>query len=542
MPAPTYGIFPAKYVIATQASYVTGSHSIKTGMQWGFGRFRNDRDVNGDLIQYYQNGVPSSVAVQNTPVTDHEVQNADLGVYVQDSWTRKRLTLNMGVRFEYFNGALAYQEAGQGRFVPVRQLAAVDNLPNWFDVAPRFGASYDLFGNARTALKGTVNRYMAGQGLGFAQRYNPMFIQADTRFWKDYDLIPGTQLPSGRVLPTSGDNIAQDNEIGPSNNKSFGLPILQRHPDPDIGREYDWEYTAAIQHEVVPGISVSGTWYRRITYNMTRTSPTQFSPSDYTIINIANPLDGSVVPVYNLNPLKNGLLDRVDTNSTDQSQRSLHYNGFEIGTSGRFRGASFFGGWTMDRRVLDHCDEIENWGNLPGAPSPLYPAGLTNLNQPKSDYHYCNQSKLGIPWFHEFKLSGSYLFKYGIQANVAFQSYPGAQLPTRWNLTRTTRYPADCKGPCTPGGLVIPNLTLANYAVDLTSPGTDYYLRQNQVDFGVRKMFRVKQYTFSGQADLFNLFNSSYVQTQNVNFGPALGTPTKILQPRILRLAVQMRF
>jgi hypothetical protein len=545
VPAPTYGIFPAKYVVSTGASYVTGSHAFKTGMQWGFGYFRNDRDVNGDLIQYYSNGVPSSVAVQNTPVNDHETQHADMGIYAQDQWTRKQLTLNMGVRFEYFNGALAPQEAGAGRFVPVRQLAEVKDLPNWKDIVPRFGASYDLFGNAKTALKGTVNRYMAGQGLGFAQRYNPMFIQADVRTWRDLDLIPGTSTPSGRVLPTNGDNIAQDNEIGPSNNKSFGLPILQRRPDPDIGREYDWEYTAAVQHELVQGLQVSATWYRRDTYNMTKTTPTQFSASDYTILNIVNPLDGSSIPIYNLNPLKNGLLDRVDTNSTDSSQRSLNYHGFEVGTSGRFRGATFFGGWTMDKRTLVHCDEIENWGNLPGAQnsSPLYPAGATNINQPKSDYHYCNQAALGIPFFHEFKLAGSYLIPWGgVQVNAAFQSYPGLQLPTRWVLNRTTTYPANCKGPCTPGALVVPNLTLAQYTVDLTPPGTDYYLRQNQVDFGLRKLFKVKQYQFSGQMDLFNALNSSYVQTQLVNLGPTLGTPTKILQPRLLRLALQMRF
>jgi hypothetical protein len=52
----------------------------------------------------------------------------------------------------------------------------------------------------------------------------------------------------------------------------------------------------------------------------------------------------------------------------------------------------------------------------------------------------------------------------------------------------------------------------------------------------------VNQYQFSGQVDLFNLFNSSYVQSQNVNFGASLGQPTKILQPRVLRLAMQMRF
>jgi hypothetical protein len=545
VPAPTYGIFPAKYVTSAGLSYVTGSHAIKTGMQWGFGYFRNDRDVNGDLIQYYLNGVPSSVAVQNTPVTDHEVLHADMGIYAQDSWTRKQLTLNMGVRFEYFNGALAAQEAGAGRFVPVRQLAEVPNLPNWKDIAPRFGASYDLFGNAKTALKGTVNRYMAGQGLGFAQRYNPMYFQSDVRTWRDVDLIPGTSIPSGQVLPTNGDNIAEDNEIGPPNNKSFGQPILQRRPDPNIGREYDWEYTAAVQHELLQGLQVSATWIRRDTYNMTRTTPTQFAASDYNIINIVNPLDGTSIPIYNLNPLKNGLLDRVDTNSTDSNLRSLNYHGFELGATGRFHGATFFGGWTMDKRILVHCDEIENWGNLAGpqSSSPLYPAGATNTNQPKSDYQYCDQAKLNIPFFHEFKLSGSYLLPWwGIQTNAAFQSYPGAQLPTRWNLTRTTVYPANCKAPCTPGALVIPNLTLANYAVDLTPPGTDYYLRQNQLDWGLRKLFKVKQYTFSAQMDLFNALNSSYVQTQLVNLGPTLGTPTKILQPRLLRLAMQMRF
>ena len=88
----------------------------------------------------------------------------------------------------------------------------------------------------------------------------------------------------------------------------------------------------------------------------------------------------------------------------------------------------------------------------------------------------------------------------------------------------------------------MPNMTLANYVVDLTAPGTDYYGRQSQVDFGVRKLFRINQYQVSGQFDLFNLLNSSYVQTQNTTFGPALGQPTKILQPRLLRLAVQARF
>src|SRR5262249_5416604 len=152
-----------------------------------------------------------------------------------------------------------------GRFVPARQFGPVSDMPNWFDVTPRFGAAYDLFGNAKTALKATANKYMAGQGLGFADRYNPLQTQSDRRTWTD----------------VNHDNIAEAVEIGPSNNKTFGLPLLVRHPDPNINREYDWEYSAAIQHELVQGISVSAAFFRRVTYNMTKTTPTQFSPSDY---------------------------------------------------------------------------------------------------------------------------------------------------------------------------------------------------------------------------------------------------------------------
>ena len=117
--------------------------------------------------------------------------------------------------------------------------------------------SYDLFGNAKTALKGTVNRYMAGQGVGFAQRYNPLQLQSDTRTWTD----------------RNGDDIAQDSEIGPSNNTAFGLPVLQRRPGEGLNREYDMEYTAGVQHELVTGLSVNATYFRRSTYSMTRTTP-----------------------------------------------------------------------------------------------------------------------------------------------------------------------------------------------------------------------------------------------------------------------------
>jgi hypothetical protein len=149
-------------------------------------------------------------------------------------------------------------------------------MPNWFDVSPRLGASYDLFGNAKTAIKGTFNKYMAGQTLGYAQRYNPLQLQSDTRTWSDLNK----------------DNIAEDNEIGPSLNAGFGLPVLQRRPGDNLAREYDLEYSARVDHQLTGQVSVNAAYYRRGVHNMVATTPLQFSRSDYTVINIASPLDG----------------------------------------------------------------------------------------------------------------------------------------------------------------------------------------------------------------------------------------------------------
>ena len=52
-------------------------------------------------------------------------------------------------------------------------------------------------------------------------------------------------------------------------------------------------------------------------------------------------------------------------------------------------------------------------------------------------------------------------------------------------------------------------MTATTYVLDLTPPGSDYYERLNQLDFGVRKIFRIGRYQFSGQMDVFNATNTA---------------------------------
>jgi hypothetical protein len=116
---------PIRRTWSTSLSYVTGSHAFKAGMQFGTGwnrsqkRFMQAGPDNGfgvDLVQRYRNGVPDSVQVYNTPVHGREKLNADVGIFVQDSWTLNRLAITPGLRFEHFNTSISLESVGGGRF------------------------------------------------------------------------------------------------------------------------------------------------------------------------------------------------------------------------------------------------------------------------------------------------------------------------------------------------------------------------------------------------------------------------------------------
>jgi hypothetical protein len=489
-------------VFSSAASYVTGSHNFKSGFQWAFGEDTESQDQNADLNQEYLNGVPQFVVVSNAPVRSKAHVKYDLGIYGEDSWRLRRLTLNPGVRFELFNSEMLAVSLPAGRFAPARSFPAQRNLPNWRDVAPRFSAIYDLFGNARTAVKGSFSKYMQPWTGGFAQRYNPSVYAMDQRDWYDCDLIPGTSTCSGKMLPTNGDGIAQDNEIGPSNNRNFATTATRR-PAPGLRRVYSFEYTASVQHQLVPRVSVTGAYYRRTYRNLEVSRNVEVDPSDYLPFQVTSPLSGEVFTVYNLARAKQGLVSLVDQNSNLNEQI---YNGFELSFTARLAsGIDVFGGWTADQNLTATCDRADP--NTGGG-------------------RFCDQTALGMPYRSDFKVAGNYPLPGGFDAAATFISYAGAPLSVNWVV------PANLF----PGGR-----TQAE-TVPLIQPGTKYLKRWDQLDANLKKLFRLRRVQLSGELDFYNLLNSSVVLSQIQTFGPALGQPQSFLQGRLARLALQMKF
>ena len=107
----------------------------------------------------------------STPGARDVFVNYDLGYYAQDSWTLKRLTLNIGLRVDNFRSMYEESANPPGRFVPGRFFPERRNIPNWNnDLAPRLSGAYDLFGNGRTALKASWSKSSSGSRAGSPTR------------------------------------------------------------------------------------------------------------------------------------------------------------------------------------------------------------------------------------------------------------------------------------------------------------------------------------------------------------------------------------
>ena len=109
------------YKFAT--SYITGSHAFKTGIFVQQGWRRHVNEVNGNMNYRFNNGVPNRVTLWATPIVLNENLKANLGLFGQDQWGIRRLTLNLGLRFDYFNSYVPEQHLPAGQFVPARDFA-----------------------------------------------------------------------------------------------------------------------------------------------------------------------------------------------------------------------------------------------------------------------------------------------------------------------------------------------------------------------------------------------------------------------------------
>jgi hypothetical protein len=526
---------------AASASYVTGSHNIKVGFsnQWGPGRQRKNTR-NGHLQQNYVNNVASTVSVFNNPIIQPSYVAYDLGIFAQDSWTLKRLTVNPGLRVQWIDTGMRETSMAAGRFAPARFYPEQKDLIKFgADYSPRLSAAYDLFGTGRTALKASFARYYRNyDGDIAAGIYGNAGERSENRTWLDVDLIPGTDNRSNIPKPTDNDGIAQDNEIGIS--PSGGAFALKADRTPlNLKRQYNNEITAGVQHQLMPRLAVGAMLYMRQVHNMAFIDRLNISFDDYTSFTLPLPdvsRDPEVaavmaklpqtVTLYNLNLAK---LPQFGLNVVDRSdtKNETRYAGFEASFNTRLpNGALLFGSWDMEHTLQRFCDTNDDPNGVAVSGQFSATDATTGVTAPLGGI-YCDQTKFNYPFRHEFKLAGNYPLIYGIDFGAILQSYAGQERVIQWS-------PANG---LFPGGQ---RTQAENFIIN--PPGTLFYPRWNELDINIKKNIRHNGKVLTFQLDIYNLLNVNTPRSENNNVGANLGDATTIATGRFPRLAVNYKF
>jgi hypothetical protein len=513
-------------------SYVTGSHAFKVGMTLQEGPAITDVYTNYDTGLIVRNGAPFQVTVRTTPYTARERLVADLGFYAQDTWTIKRLTANLGVRWDYLNGKIEQQAAAASTWIGPRSFDELTNVPNYKDIGPRLGVAYDLFGNGKTALKATVSRYILPYTLAVTRLLNPFntTVNNTTRPWQDLN----------------GDGIPQVQELGPLSNNAFGqVSVATRYDDPTIRgfgtRRNNWEYSASVTQEIMPRLSVDVGYYRRVQGNFTTTDNLDVAPTDFEPYCVTSPSDSrlpggggqQICGLYDIVPTKfgvstNNIVKRVGDLNVKQEEV---FDGLDVTFAARPGGGVFLnGGVAAGRTRFDQCGAFVD--------NPATTFGLTGAT-----FSHCDYTS-GL--LTQFKVNGSYTLPWqDIQIGGVLQNLPGQQILAQWNITQ-----ADVQqlGRPLSGG------ANTSRVVPLIEPGTEFTPRRTQIDLRVAKSISIGgNKRLQVMADLFNLTNSNAAvgATSNAGeppaaiittYGSAWLRPLNVLQARYVKFGAQFVF
>jgi hypothetical protein len=210
--APGQGGF-TQSLIGTLASlhgsvtYVTGANNMKFGYQGGFSNPSQVYKNYTQVVQVRTNlGVPNQLTqtISVGPIDTVYTRNLiPTNFYAQDQWTRNRLTLQGGLRYDQLTSSYPDQGIGgpEWPYAPVKIFYPAGSTPGyaWKDITPRAGVAYDLFGNGKTAVRFNVGKYLeAITASNNDLDMNPLYrtVTNTTRNWTDAnrDFVPNCDL------------------------------------------------------------------------------------------------------------------------------------------------------------------------------------------------------------------------------------------------------------------------------------------------------------------------------------------------------------
>jgi hypothetical protein len=516
--------FNHNYFVRGTISYITGTHNLKAGFTDLTGWLVNEVHSFRPYEYRLRNGVPNRITFRAAPwFTDIELP-MDLGLFIQDRYTVDRMTLNLGLRYDYMEVGWPSMQIGPVELVPNRSISlpAVSGNISWHDITYRLGFAYDVFGDGRTAIKASANKFLQAQtatGLGTAAHPANTLINTAVRSWNDadQDFVPDCDLTSK----------AKNGECGPMSNQRFGSTKPAQLFDSELMngfgvRGYNWEMSAGIQHEVTTGVSVDVAYFRRIYGNFRVNDNTLVGPSDFDTFSVVAPSDSrlpggggqTISNLYNVKPGKFGQNVSNTTLARKFGKQTQHWNGVDVTVNARMQnGLRVQGGVSTGTESRDSCDLRKAMPEI----------ALTNP--------YCKTSQ---PLLTQYKALVVYTIPtIDVILSGTLRSYPGPQILANYRANNAAISPS--LGRNLSGGA-------NNVSVSLVEPMSQYGERLNQIDMRVGKVFRVAGARTSVNLDIYNLLNVDAVTGLNNNFGPVWQRPSATVLARFIKVSATFDF
>jgi hypothetical protein len=410
-------------------------------------------------------------------------------------------------------------------------------------LSPRLGVAYDLFGDGKTAIKASANRYVLRAWNQYAVNINPLNTnRINNRSWTDRN---GNFFPDGDPL-----NPNANGELGPSSNRDFANPHINTFYDPAWAfgfrqRPSDWEFSASVQRELAQGLSANVAYFRRVYTNFEVQDNRAVGPSDYDSFCVTAPQDPSlpngggqrICGIPDLTPAKVGLIDNITTRADNFGTRRQHWNGVDATVDARLRGILLQGGLSVGKTSVDECSLAS------ALPEAIYVSTTQRIPS-----QYCDKisvtsaasgSLLGgntTPYLTQLKFLGSYLLPYDIQVAATYQTLPGPMRTANVTFSNAVVQPS----------LGRPLSQTTSVQVNVIEPGTVYTERLHQLDLRVTKILKFGRTRVRANLDVYNALNNNAPLNFPAAFNPANPVqwerPGVIMPARLAKFSFQADF
>jgi len=502
------------------ASGLGGNHELRLGGGW--------RRVNSTSTNVYPGGGvqerfnPSSTRARFYRSSDSEARNEFVDAYLADTYTKDRLTLNLGLRFDHQTGRDTPSSVPGstllGSRLPGLDYAGGAANIKWNDLSPRLGFTYALDQSHKTLLRGSLARYAGQISSPDANWRNPLgtaYLEYD---WADANRDGLVQL--GEVDLTHLRGFA-----GLDPNDPAGVSQSTNQIAANFHSNKDTEVVGGIERELAPNLAVSAAYTWRRSTDLTSTqllsgyywySWVGVTSADY---HLGAPItrNGFTATPYILN---DGVIDRVDGGLMLENRPdfSRTYKGLELALVKRM----------SNRWMARAAFSLNDWKEHVGPGAVVNPTHQDLDPQIDGAQHMEFSAGSGKNYYASAKwqlnLNGMYRLPAGFEV--------AANLFGRQGYPKPVYLQADT-GPL--------DGTLNVLAVSTT----DQIRLKNLWDLDLRlaKSIRFGGASLTLAGDLFNVFNANTELYRNPNAsGTAFNRLDEILAPRIARLSARFTF